>query len=54
MPSFTWNINHRQIKEIGSFAGWSFLGNIAIIGLTQGVNIVLNVFLAQLLMQQEE
>lgn len=44
MPSFTWNINHRQIKEIGSFAGWSFLGNIAIIGLTQGVNIVLNVF----------
>lgn len=44
MPQFTWNINRHQIKEIGSFAGWSFLGNIAIIGLTQGVNIVLNLF----------
>lgn len=37
-------INKTLIKEMSSFAGWSLLGNIAIIGLTQGLNILLNIF----------
>ena len=32
------------LKEITSFAGWALLGNIAYIGYTQGLNIMLNVF----------
>ena len=44
MPSFIWNFDWKLINRIGSFAMWSFIGNLAIIGLTQGVNIVLNLF----------
>ena len=32
------------IKEIGSFAGWSMIGNLASVGYTQGLNLLLNVF----------
>lgn len=32
------------IKEIGSFAGWSMIGNLASVGYTQGLNILLNIF----------
>lgn len=32
------------IKEISSFAGWSMIGNLAYIGYTQGLNILLNLF----------
>lgn len=31
-------------KEIFAFAGWTMNGNLAVIGFTQGLNIILNVF----------
>lgn len=31
-------------KEIGSFAGWSMLGNVVWMGYTQGINLMLNIF----------
>ena len=33
-----------QLKEMTSFAGWSMIGNLAFIGYTQGLNILLNLF----------
>lgn len=33
-----------QFKEITSFAGWSLIGNLAYIGYTQGLNLLLNLF----------
>ena len=33
-----------QLKEMTSFAGWSMIGNLAFIGYTQGLNILLNMF----------
>lgn len=33
-----------QLKEMISFAGWSMIGNLAFIGYTQGLNILLNLF----------
>lgn len=39
-----WKIERDMVKEMSSFAGWSLWGNIAGIGMTQGVNIVLNMF----------
>ena len=35
---------YSQFKEITSFAGWSLIGNLAYIGYTQGLNLLLNVF----------
>lgn len=32
------------IKEMTSFAGWSLIGNLSVIGYTQGINILLNMF----------
>ena len=32
------------LKEMTHFAGWSMLGNIALIAYTQGLNILLNIF----------
>lgn len=32
------------IKEIGGFAGWSMIGNLASVSYSQGVNILLNIF----------
>lgn len=32
------------LKEMTGFAGWSLIGNMAYIGYTQGLNLVLNVF----------
>ena len=37
-------INKSILKEMVSFAGWSFWGNIAGILYTQGINILLNIF----------
>ena len=37
-------INKSILKEMISFAGWSFWGNIAGILYTQGINILLNIF----------
>lgn len=34
----------KMYKEIGSFAGWSMLGNIVWLGYTQGINLMLNIF----------
>lgn len=36
--------NQNTPKEIMSFAGWSMIGNMAYVGYTQGVNILLNIF----------
>lgn len=33
-----------MFKEIFAFAGWTMNGNLAIIGFTQGINILLNIF----------
>lgn len=34
----------KMFKEIFAFAGWTMNGNLAIIGFTQGINILLNIF----------
>lgn len=36
--------NYDLVKNIGSFAGWSLIGNLSFMGYTQGVNIILNLF----------
>lgn len=41
---FRMSIERDMIREMSSFAGWSLWGNIAGIGMTQGVNIILNMF----------
>ena len=40
--NFIWNKS--LIKEMSSFAGWSFFGNLAGITYTQGLNLLLNIF----------
>lgn len=40
--SLTWYPN--SLKEIMSFAGWTINGDLAVIGYTQGINILLNIF----------
>lgn len=37
-------IDKEQFKEILSFAGWTMNGNLAVMGNTQGLNILLNMF----------
>lgn len=37
-------IHREQFKEIIIFAGWTMNGNLALIGYTQGLNILLNMF----------
>lgn len=32
------------LREILNFAGWSLLGNLSVVGYTQGLNILLNIF----------
>lgn len=34
----------KRFKEIFSFAGWTMNGNLAVIGYTQGLNVLLNMF----------
>lgn len=42
---FQWkNWNASKIKEMGIFASWSLIGNLALMGVTQGLNILLNLF----------
>lgn len=36
--------NGKQIKNMVSYAGWTVNGNLAVIGCTQGINILLNLF----------
>ena len=33
-----------QMRDVASFAGWSLFGNLAFMGYTQGLNIILNMF----------
>lgn len=33
-----------NFKEIASYAGWTMTGNLAVVGYTQGINILLNIF----------
>lgn len=41
---FCWIWNKKLFKEMFSFAGWNLWGNCAFIALTQGLNIMLNIF----------
>lgn len=41
---FERKINRPLLKEMASFAGWSFWGNLAFILYTQGLNMMLNIF----------
>lgn len=50
---FKWIWNKARIKEMGTFACWNLIGNLALIAVTQGLNMVLNVFLVLLSMRQE-
>lgn len=36
--------NAEKIKKMGTFASWNLIGNLALMGVTQGLNMVLNVF----------
>lgn len=38
------NVDKQLFKEMSTFAGWSFWGNLASILYTQGINIILNIF----------
>ena len=37
-------IDSKQFKEVLTFAGWTMNGNLAVMGYTQGLNILLNMF----------
>lgn len=37
-------IDKKQFKEVVTFAGWTMNGNLAVMGYTQGLNILLNMF----------
>ena len=41
---FKWVANKSLLKEMTGFAGWSLIGNMAYIGYTQGLNVLLNIF----------
>ena len=41
---FQAKIDKRLFKEMSGFAGWSFVGNLASILFTQGLNMMLNIF----------
>lgn len=41
---FRWVRDTELLKEMFGFAGWSLIGNLAYLGYTQGLNIVLNMF----------
>lgn len=39
---FAWS--PQLVKEISIYAGWTVNGNLAVVGYTQGINILLNLF----------
>ena len=41
---FDFSYDKKMFKEIFAFAAWTMNGNLAIIGFTQGINILLNIF----------
>ena len=44
-----WSNNHGLLKRIASFSGWSLFGQIAYIGSTTGLNMIINMFYGVLL-----
>ena len=42
--TFSLKLDKSLFKEMSSFAGWSFIGNIAYVTYTHGLNLLLNVF----------
>lgn len=44
-----WSNNHSLLKRIASFSGWSLFGQIAYIGSTTGLNMIINMFYGVLL-----
>lgn len=41
---FKWQKDWRKTKEMVSFSGWMLLGQVAVVGSTQGLNMVTNLF----------
>jgi len=41
---FDWKIEWNKIKKIYAFTGWELFGSVAVIGYTQGLNILLGMF----------
>lgn len=41
---YTWFKDKLLFKQLASFAGWNLWGNLAAVGMDQGVNILLNIF----------
>lgn len=41
---FIWRVRKQFYYSIGSFSGWSLVGSLALIGINQGVNILINMF----------
>lgn len=42
--SYKWLWDKKLFSEMTGFAGWNLFGNIALVGFTQGLNILLNMF----------
>lgn len=42
--SFKWLWDNELSKKMAAYAGWTMSGNLAVIGYTQGINILLNLF----------
>ena len=42
--TYTWKVDKGIFREMFVFSGWTFLGNVAWMGYTQGLDIVLNMF----------
>lgn len=41
---FKWTNDRLLFKEMTSFAGWSLIGNLSVVGYTQGISVLLNMF----------
>ena len=41
---YRWVHNKSLFRQMSSFAGWSMWGNLAVVGFTEGLNMLLNVF----------
>lgn len=41
---YRWIHDKQLFKDMSSFAGWSMWGNLAVVGFTEGLNMLLNIF----------
>ena len=41
---FRWTKDRTLFKEMTSFAGWSLIGNLSVVGYSQGISVLLNMF----------